>query len=401
MTNPIKPQEHQIIPNKTKEEFIEAMKTRRSETTSKTEGTNKPENANIFQRFIDGLDIYSALAERLKGICKPPAAWGIATAIVDFTRICKISDAGEEHRTSSLMGYIGSSMGTFYRLASLDDPTVCSDRFSWYASRKRSKGDTPGEANHGIDFGVAVYRGKDTLRVCLLQAKLATPKHTIGIETKVTSNSKPKIAAKAARNRLHKWADLGEKPDAFTKVRANVMDYQIYKMASIQEYIRDNFAFPKQKRHQFTHYVFWNDGEPTCISLDLVKEKHLTAYNNWLANGEKGAKPSITNLIYPAKDAPQSINGSMMLSAFSELLAKGLAEKTEDGWIEVVISPLTGSLLDFTSLSDIWYFATNSEVELKMLLGKDLDISPIGSTQYLAPAPAPAPGNSPKAPSVG
>lgn len=294
-------------------------------------------------------------------------AWAIAAAVKDFSFTTRGEWNGEEHRTSAMMGFLGTSMGVFGLLGALSGIET-EGRVLWHASNKRSsRHGGRGEAETGVDFGVAMPAPSEgNVRISCFQAKNVEKDGGADLRRppKVEPSAEGRMAAACADFRLAKWASSAPPPEH--EFDATEPNHQMFKMVMLQQAGIKWARIPSDcKGESWVHYVLWRpNGPPIQFSLDSLLESH-----------QKLTTKSIPLIL--DKLCKRKLLSTPHLP-FGDHLLNGLTD-THPGWIELPIGEATKLLGHFVELGGDWYVVDYSD-RLAYELTKDLV-----SRQVLAP----------------
>jgi hypothetical protein len=281
----------------------------------------------------------------------PVFAWTVATALTEFVSATGRNGVGEEHRTSALMGFLASFMGTYNLLAGMSG-NGSSNRMLWHASNKRSsKAAGLGESETGGDFGIAIPAGVDSFRISFFQAKnlyggrldLRRPPRSD------TSSDWPKMIA-AANLRLARWATDGVIDTS--EHAAVVPNHQMFKLAAVQK--RGNGA---KGTASWVHYVVWSATAPVCFSLDSFRQALAPTLRQLRAAAE-GARKSVSHV---AAMVVEQLSGATLAEEplkrqdFGRHLVEGAAGPSS-GWLELPMTEIVKIVGNFVELGGDWYF---------------------------------------------
>ncbi len=298
------------------------------------------DTTTAFEAFTAALD--PQLSEEVLSLKHAGAdevfAYALSTAVRDFLSATQVVGVGEEHRTSALMGFIGTSLGVFNLLARLSG-VEGETQLLWHAANRRSsKLAGKGESETGGDFGIAVpwpWPGSGLLRLSFFQAKNRTDNGKIDLRRHARSSSLSEMQEQIAKARVLGWLQNGELSD-----RSEVQDHQIYKMAVTQELGR--VAAQSELGRDWVHYVIWSGGDPVQFSLEQVRSAlsmavlrpgQLNDFVGWLGKAHLLAIPQIK---------------------FTEHLASAFTP-AHAGWIELPLAQAKDVVGQFVELGADWY----------------------------------------------
>jgi len=299
------------------------------------------DTATAFEAFTAALDPH--LGDQVKKLRNAGAdvvfAYSLATALRDFQSATRAAGVGEEHRTSALMGFIGTSLGVFNllaRLSGLEGDT----QLLWHAANRRSSQLAgKGESESGGDFGIAIpspSAGPDMVRLCFFQAKNGSDKGKINLRREPSSSALSEIDQHNRHARMLHWISSGTN----VSVKSVGHDYQIYKLASTQE--QGRAAAHNSLGCDWVHYAIWSSGAPAQFSLEQVR---AALESKTFGNGGTG---DFTSWLAKAHEL-----GIKPISFALHLARAFTAEHV--GWIEIPLADAEVVVGRFVELGADWY----------------------------------------------
>lgn len=286
-----------------------------------------------------------SLSQDVEGHLDTVYGCAVAHALRDLEHISGKGCFGEEDRTASLIGHLGSHLGWYLAMWDLSGNKAEQPSVSWSYQSKKA------EAGLGGDFGLAVRLQDNQYNIAFFQAKNAdlSPNGSVQIGRKPYGYNKAtkKISQEQAqKNALAADRELKEAIHGGVLSATNgTGQHQFTKLALLADRAKKMTGFESD----WIHYVLWPENESTMpIFCNLPTMKvHLQNYLKALGTEET----------MPLK-LPSAVFDDTC--TFASLLMRGNHSQSQ-GWLSVNKEEAKNLIGNLTELCNSWMIVEDRE----------------------------------------
>jgi len=266
----------------------------------------------------------------------------VAHALRDFELVSGKGDFGEEDRTASLIGHLGSHLGWYLALADLSGLNNEQPSVSWSYQSKKA------EAEKGGDFGLALRLADDKYNIALFQAKNTDldnhPANLWRPPYGYTPVSRKKVSSEKAME-----AYLACKPVDEELIKAmNGERLNVQSGAGQHQFVKLALLADKTKEIapgcNWIHYVLWptnHSNKPIVFDLPRLQAIFKQSGKTKIAGAMQTSSMNVDN--------PEFRNAD----TFAALLMRG-AKSGAAGWLTVNRKKARNLIGDLTELCNRW-----------------------------------------------